>query len=174
MKLALKIALNLNRISIFIPSNRKRKTMNTVASIPIDEGRVKGTVNPASIIGRRINDRGVRDDYNKDIPITQCLQVKSCNKKTVCLTTVEKDNLLTKLPPGRYKDAYNTMTENMHYRKLTPIECERLQTFEDNYTLIGLFDGIEKPISNTQRYKALGNSWTVEVISHIFSHMELS
>jgi DNA (cytosine-5)-methyltransferase 3A len=46
------------------------------------------------------------------------------------------------------------------YRKLTPVECERLQTFPDNYT-----DGV----SNSQRYKALGNSWTVDVIAHIFN-----
>jgi DNA-cytosine methyltransferase len=49
-------------------------------------------------------------------------------------------------------------------RKLTPIECERLQTFNDNYT-----DGL----SNTQRYKALGNSWTVDVIAHIFKNLKL-
>ena len=44
-------------------------------------------------------------------------------------------------------------------RKLTPIECERLQTLPDNYT-----DGV----SDTQRYKMLGNGWTVDVVSHIF------
>lgn len=44
-------------------------------------------------------------------------------------------------------------------RKLTPIECERLQTLPDNYT---------EGISNTQRYKCLGNGWTVDVIAHIF------
>lgn len=43
-------------------------------------------------------------------------------------------------------------------RKLTPIECERLQGFKENYTSI---------LSNTQRYKALGNSFTVPVIEHI-------
>ena len=48
-------------------------------------------------------------------------------------------------------------------RKLTPIECERLQTLPDNYT-----DGV----SNTQRYKAIGNGWTVDVIAHIFSFLE--
>ena len=46
------------------------------------------------------------------------------------------------------------------YRKLTPIECERLQTVPDNYT---------NHVSNTQRYKMLGNGWTVEVIAHLFS-----
>ena len=43
-------------------------------------------------------------------------------------------------------------------RKLTPIECERLQTYPDNWT---------EGVSNTQRYKMLGNSFTVDVISHI-------
>ena len=51
-----------------------------------------------------------------------------------------------------------------HIRKLTPIECERLQTYPDNYTA---------GISNTQRYKCLGNSWTVEVIMHILKNMEV-
>lgn len=45
-------------------------------------------------------------------------------------------------------------------RKLTPVECERLQTLPDDYT---------KGVSNTQRYHALGNGWTVNVIAHILS-----
>lgn len=48
--------------------------------------------------------------------------------------------------------------EGMKWRKLTPIECERLQTLPDNYT---------EGVSNTQRYKALGNGFTVDVIAHI-------
>jgi len=47
-------------------------------------------------------------------------------------------------------------------RKLTTNECERLQTLPDNYT---------EGVSNTQRYKALGNGWTVDVITHIFKNM---
>jgi len=46
------------------------------------------------------------------------------------------------------------------YRKLTPTECERLQTVPHGYT--------DKGISDTQRYKMLGNGWTVDVVSHIF------
>ena len=48
------------------------------------------------------------------------------------------------------------------WRKLTPLECERLQTLPDEYT---------KGLSNTQRYKALGNGWTVDVIAHIFENI---
>lgn len=47
-------------------------------------------------------------------------------------------------------------------RKLTPIEAERLQTLPDNYTA---------GISNTQRYKCIGNGWTVDVIAHIFKYL---
>ena len=46
-----------------------------------------------------------------------------------------------------------------NYRKLTPVECERLQTLPDNYTA---------GVSDTQRYRMLGNGWTVEVVAHIF------
>lgn len=49
-------------------------------------------------------------------------------------------------------------------RKLTPIECERLQTLPDNYT---------EGISNAQRYKCIGNGWTAEVIIHILSHIDI-
>ncbi len=48
-------------------------------------------------------------------------------------------------------------------RKLHPIECERLQTLEDWYT---------EGISDTQRYKALWNGWTCDVIAHIFSYLK--
>lgn len=47
-------------------------------------------------------------------------------------------------------------------RKLTPLECERLQTLPDNYT---------EGISNSQRYKCIGNGWTVDVIAYIFSFL---
>ncbi len=56
--------------------------------------------------------------------------------------------------------ADDTMTD---YRKLTPLECERLQTVPEGYT---------DHVSNTQRYKMLGNGWTVDVISHIFNGMK--
>jgi len=117
---------------------------------------------PASIVGRRINERGVREDYNKKVSVTQCLQVKHLNYKTGCLTTVQKDNVLRVLPPNRYVDVYND--ENIHYRHLTPIECERLQTVPDNYT---------NHVSNTQRYKMLGNGWTVDVIAHILETLSI-
>jgi DNA (cytosine-5)-methyltransferase 3A len=55
-------------------------------------------------------------------------------------------------------------------RKLSPIEAERCQTMPDNYTALGADEaGNTVNISNTQRYKCIGNGWTVDVISHILS-----
>ena len=49
------------------------------------------------------------------------------------------------------------------YRRLTPVECERLQNLPDNYT---------EGVSTCARYKALGNGWTVDVIAHILKNIE--
>jgi site-specific DNA-cytosine methylase len=57
-----------------------------------------------------------------------------------------------------------TEEQEVYWRKLTPLECERLQTVPDNYT---------NHVSNTQRYKMLGNGWTIEVIAHILQNMEI-
>jgi len=65
--------------------------------------------------------------------------------------------------------------EGYTIRKLTPVEYERLMTLPDQYTALGDFgDGEAKPISNTQRYKTLGNGFVVEVVAHILSFMEES
>lgn len=53
--------------------------------------------------------------------------------------------------------------DGLAFRKLTPVECERLQTWPDNYT---------GGVSNTQRYKIIGNGWTADVIVHIFSFLK--
>lgn len=57
-------------------------------------------------------------------------------------------------------------------RKLTPVEAERCQTLPDGYTAFGIDQtGKTVPVSNTQRYKCIGNGWTVEVIAHILRHI---
>lgn len=48
-------------------------------------------------------------------------------------------------------------------RRLTPVECERLQGVKDNYT---------DCVSDTQRYRMIGNGWTVDAIAHIFSFLK--
>jgi DNA-cytosine methyltransferase len=128
-------------------------------------------------VGRRLNN-GKRDDYNKNIPTNQVIEVNKNPNKSNTLSTVDKDNLFVtvyKKPHGFVKGGFSerekfstlrvhtyvnhAIKDDYCIRKLTPIECERLQTVPDNYT---------NHVSNTQRYKMLGNGWTVDVIAHIF------
>ena len=120
----------------------------------------------------------------------QHIEIRNDNKSN-CLTTVQKDTLVcSPVRVGQYgkggqgQRLYSvrgksvTLSANSGgrgaktglykidlpdgdyiIRKLTPIEAERLQTLPDNYTA---------GISNTQRYKCIGNGWTVDVIAHIF------
>ena len=70
------------------------------------------------------------------------------NKKSYCLT-------------ARYYKMGRTdpyIVDNIGLRRLTVLECKRLQTVPDDYLM---------NVSNTQAYKMLGNGWTVDVIAHI-------
>ena len=59
------------------------------------------------------------------------------------------------------QDRHGVLVEG-YIRKLTPIECERLQTLPDGYTA---------GVSDSQRYKCLGNGWTADVIAHILKNI---
>ena len=117
-------------------------------------------LNKATIVGRRLDENGHRQDYDKTIPITQCLEVRASNTdKSNCLTTVDKDNVLTPLPVGRYPDAFKN---NLPFRYYTTKEMCRLQTVPDDFLNM---------IPDSAARKALGNGWTVDVIAHIFSFL---
>lgn len=94
---------------------------------------------------------GKRKDYF-GAPTVQQLETRM-DGKTNTLTTVQKDNYVL------------IEIDNEYYRirKLTPIEYERLQGVEENYT---------KDISDSQRYKCLGNGWTIPVIEHILGYLK--
>jgi DNA-cytosine methyltransferase len=100
------------------------------------------------IVNRRLDENGIRKDEQLELPFTRQLEVRA-DEKSNCLTTVQKDNVVVA------KDMW---------RKLTPLECERLQTMPDNYT---------NHVSNSQRYKMIGNGWTVDVIAHILKGIQL-
>ena len=87
------------------------------------------------------------DSYDdKTIEIQRRIETRE-DGKSGTLTSVTKDNLV--VSPTKI-------------RKLTPVECERLQCLPDNYT---------QGISNTQRYRSLGNGFNVEVIKFILSFL---
>ena len=134
--------------------NGKSPTLNTMGG-----GNREPKVAIGQIVGRRINPKTKkRDDYNKDIKPRQRLEIRA-DKKSGALTTVQKDNVV--------------VNEDIRWRALTPIECERLQTVEDNATLYGIDENCKQiTISKTQRYKMLGNGWCVDTIAHILSYLE--
>lgn len=79
--------------------------------------------------------------------------------KTPTLTTELAHSTGKNFYPKVLKELYCILG---HYRRLTPLECERLQTVPDNYSVC---------VNDTNRFRMLGNGWTVDVISHIFSHI---
>lgn len=98
-------------------------------------------------VGRRLNEEGHREDDNKQIPITRRIELRT-DDKVGTITSVQKDNLVV---------------SETRIRKLTPIECERLQGLPDDYT---------KDIAMTNRYKALGNAFNTDVVAHILSNLQ--
>ena len=76
-------------------------------------------------------------------------------------TTVSNTNQTIKSPNGGVQESVGTVFNNMAVRKLTPVECERLQGFPDNYT------NIKENCPDGHRYKAMGNSMAVPVMRWI-------
>ena len=103
--------------------------------------------------------------YTEDSKKTRALKAGSGsgNIPKVISTIRDKSKAVRTGGRGSYDRHEWDSVDEMHWRKLTPLECERLQTVPDNYT---------NHVSNTQRYKMLGNGWTIEVIVHILSNME--
>jgi DNA (cytosine-5)-methyltransferase 1 len=66
----------------------------------------------------------------------------------------------------------NGVNDGYRIRRLTPIECERLQGFPDDHTAFGVYDGEIKPMSNTQRYKQCGNAVTVDIVSLVAERLK--
>ena len=133
-------------------------------------GYALGHIKCAAMRGRYLVD-GVRQDGKMlTAGLTeQRLEIRK-DDKTNCLTSVQKDNLIIRQKSKCVRSSGRGSVDrhewdsisNCHYRKLTPLECERLQTVPDNHT---------NHVSNTQRYKMLGNGWTIDVIAHIFKKL---
>ena len=135
--------------------------------------------------GRAYDEDGKRKDKDGNSVAKQTKQMLELRKdnKSNAITTVGKDSVVVEKLPDKsqtiksqyYKSsranferqgtfhATGVQQEDLTWRKLTPLECERLQTVPDNYT---------NHVSNTRRYAMLGNGWTVEVIKHIYKNME--
>lgn len=140
----------------------------------------KGGVD-SSLIGMTTNGEG---KYRNGSQPSQQYRVYSCEGKSQVVNTLANENYIVPFddepiwldwdrkirPIYEVKDGQITIKGKQYpiklvdgyyiIRKLTPVECERLQTLPDNYTAA---------VSNAQRYKGLGNGWTAEVIIHILN-----
>ena len=142
--------------TLLIGSSQKNAYLGKDKSSSLTEAMGKGgghvpMVRGGAIRGRAYDKDGKRmdkDGVSVANKTTQMLELRKDDKSNA-ITTVGKDSV--------------AVNEDLTWRKLTPLECERLQTVPDNYT---------NHVSNTYRYKMLGNGWTVEVIKHIFNSME--
>lgn len=65
-------------------------------------------------------------------------------------------------PTLKHNSSQLKVENNTQIRRLTEIECERLQGFNDNWTKYGNYDGVIKEVSKTQRYKQMGNAVTTD------------
>lgn len=126
-----------------------------------------------NLIGMTANGEG---KYRNGSQPSQQYRGYSCEGKSQVVNTLGNENYIVptgnkkQTPAYEVKDGFITI-KNKQYpikladgfyniRKLTPIECERLQTLLDNYTF---------GVSNAQRYRGCGNGWTAEVIIHILN-----
>lgn len=183
--------------SLVSAQSRKRYfwTNIPVKELPKDRGIIISDILESDgVIGRNIGRRlkdGKRCDNDTTLPYERRIELRTDNKCGT-LTSVLKDNIVVKKAiqighVGNTNSQGNRVYSvdgksvtlkacgggsgaktglyaiNGAIRVLTPIECERLQSLPDNYT---------EGISNTQRYKCLGNGFNVEVIKHILSFID--
>lgn len=118
-------------------------------TMSLPDGGAHGSVAIGRVELRRLDEAGVRHDGDTRFPIVKKITARPSEKSNT-LTSMPEHNLIIPLP----------VSDPVRIRKLTPLECERLQ---------GLPDGYTEGISKTQRYKALGNAFNVDVIAHLLS-----
>ena len=126
----------------------KSPTVNTCQGV----NREPKVITGGAMRGRAYDAEGKRVDRDGSSIAgisDQMLELRKDGKSNT-ITTVGKDSLVVE--------------NGVYWRKLTPVECERLQTVPDDYT---------NHVSNSQRFKMLGNGWTIETITHIFKNMQI-
>lgn len=135
-------------------------------SMCIDANYYKGVDNHGqrTIIGRQYP-RGKNAGFEKEISKSPTMSANSWQQNFNIREKSKTIRVGGRSSPPDAKQNWDAFFDGKDWRKLTPIECERLQTLPDNYT---------KGVSDTQRYRMLGNGWTKDVIAHLFSHMPIS
>jgi DNA (cytosine-5)-methyltransferase 3A len=183
---------NGNDLSGTITVNGEGKQGNSSTFIKIDkQGNLKANQDKASCFTAGGHSGGNHSDMDLIVHNTMPRSSKTGkggtgplsrqDEKTYCLDTGNTNAVEIKavmlgrsetwgMPENSNGKSYTLCKEQPHgikynnsIRRLTPIECERLQTVADNYT---------NHVSDSQRYKMLGNGWTIDVITHILNFVD--
>jgi len=155
----------LNSKNFGVPQNRERVFI---------VGHLRGTTRPEVFpIGEAdgTTDEGYKP-YSPQSEVAQTIRTRYGNGTGSHIEIIDKKG------NSKNKD-YASTTEDIQIRRLTPTECERLQGFPDGWTKIEIAQtsnikkalGIKKYMSDSQRYKCLGNAVTVNVIEYIVKRL---
>jgi DNA-cytosine methyltransferase len=163
------IEINSNLVSA---QNRKRLYWTNIPNIeqPIDRNLFLGDILESNVderyyltesqiktINRNFGSKGKTIDLDKNFLIEKITYPSRINQK---FGNIKSPTLVAAMGMGGGN--VPVIVKDGKIRKFTEIECERLQTLPDNYT---------KGVCSTARYKAIGNSWTLEVIKHILNNL---
>jgi DNA (cytosine-5)-methyltransferase 1 len=150
-----------------------------------DEGlRIREDGNTPTINARAREDKygvpmvishyGHKDKSPKESELSPTLKANSHGHEPMTVANaVTSDAYLARGERNRDENGKAVLT-SMHdrrIRRLTPVECERLQGFPSGWTEYGDYDGVIKKVADTQRYKTLGNAITVKVMEEIGKHL---
>ena len=124
----------------------------TQETIKVDKDKKQLTIKEATKKGYTTIEDG--DCFDMTFPKSKTRRGRNMKDKSNCLTAANYDYM-------RYE--HSDQEQEVYWRKLTPLECMRLQTVHDDYLM---------PVSNSQKYKLLGNGWTIEVIAHILKKIK--
>lgn len=149
----------------------KRRTQSEVCTTL----RANGTIGRDNTYVYQLNgskESGGKQPYqqNRVYDVEGSTPALSCHKADLMICQRSRGNNKGGLFSECPTISANSFQENnfvSNIRRLTEIECERLQGFTDDWTKWGMFDGKKREISRTERYKMIGNSITVDVVAAV-------
>ena len=156
-----KLDKHLINSSLVSAQNRERyywtniKKVNELKSVKINKIDILENITPIQFVGQ---ENYKPSQLEKLYELNGIFPTQLGNSKQFCNSISFGDKFFTLRASNPNGVIFKKIGTEFEYRKLTPLECERLQTVPDNYT---------EGVSNSQRYKMLGNGWTVDVIAHI-------
>lgn len=165
------ILINSNLVSA---QNRPRLYWTNIPNIiaPKDKGLFIKDILNDEYTDKEVLSQKIIDRY-KPIESSYCVGTTKPEFRTIGQRdwVFGDDNKMGCLVATDYKQPKQVL-HNGIIRKISPVEAERFQTLPDNYTQFGKFGDVIKPISHTKRFEVIGNGWTVDIITHIFTYLK--